>query len=508
MIKTATRYHDKTSYRRETLGGHGLDWENQPSPYKQYPGEILELPQPDTIPDVRLSSLLRSPETSQTILRPLTVRDLAGIIRLTYSLTAKARYPGGDMFYRCVASAGALYPTELYCAVSEVEGLKDGLYHVSVGRFGLSLLQSGDLRPEIGSCLVPPAMGMPRVQFLLSAIFFRSAWKYRDRSYRYHLLDTGHVVEHMLLALCAFALPASCTFDFQDERINRLLGFDQEKEVCLAVSHGAEHSRQEKIPEAFAQRDASYQAPSTVAVREVRYPPVLEAHAAGFEIRSTPPASFSAQVFRGAGISRRPLETVEEWPEVMSYGESVLHRRSRRNFIPEDLGEAQSAALLESVCRPGFEDHVGLGVYNQSITTGFLAGPGASLEPGFYLFDADGCSMMLVKQGDFLRSMAHICLDQMWLAGAAFHVVFLADLKRLEATWGPRGYRYAMLSAGRLGSRLYLAATALGLGCCGIGAFFDYEARELLGLAQNSRMLYLVAVGKVKGASPGEDRSA
>jgi hypothetical protein len=24
--------------------------------------------------------------------------------------------------------------------------------------------------------------------FFLSAIFFRSAWKYRDRSYRYHLL--------------------------------------------------------------------------------------------------------------------------------------------------------------------------------------------------------------------------------------------------------------------------------------------------------------------------------
>jgi nitroreductase len=55
-----------------------------------------------------------------------------------------------------------------------------------------------------------------------------------------------------------------------------------------------------------------------------------------------------------------------------------------------------------------------------------------------------------------------------------------------------------MLTAGRLGERLYLAATALGLGCCGIGAFYDFEAVELLDLKKESRLLYLVAVGPVK----------
>ncbi len=55
-----------------------------------------------------------------------------------------------------------------------------------------------------------------------------------------------------------------------------------------------------------------------------------------------------------------------------------------------------------------------------------------------------------------------------------------------------------MLTAGRMGERLYLTATTLGLGCCGIGAFYDWEAAELLGLNPNSRLLYLVAVGAVK----------
>jgi nitroreductase len=53
-----------------------------------------------------------------------------------------------------------------------------------------------------------------------------------------------------------------------------------------------------------------------------------------------------------------------------------------------------------------------------------------------------------------------------------------------------------MLNAGRLGQGLYLAATAMGLGCCGVGAFYDGEAAELLGLGAEGSLLYLVALGK------------
>jgi len=55
-----------------------------------------------------------------------------------------------------------------------------------------------------------------------------------------------------------------------------------------------------------------------------------------------------------------------------------------------------------------------------------------------------------------------------------------------------------MMMAGRMGERIYLAASSLGLGCCGIGAFYDEEARDLLGLNRESRVLYLVDVGPVK----------
>jgi hypothetical protein len=39
---------------------------------------------------------------------------------------------------------------------------------------------------------------------------------------------------------------------------------------------------------------------------------------------------------------------------------------------------------------------------------------------------------------------------------------------------------------------------AMGLDCCGIGGFYDNEVAELLKLNQESRLLYLVAVGPIK----------
>ena len=98
--------------------------------------------------------------------------------------------------------------------------------------------------------------------------------------------------------------------------------------------------------------------------------------------------------------------------------------------------------------------------------------------------------------------MARICLDQAWLTQAALHFLFIANIGKLEERWGPRGYRYALMTAGRLGERLYLTATALGLGCCGIGAFYDQEAADLLQLNSDSRLFYLVAVGPVKSRPP------
>ena len=41
MIHTSSEYHWKTSYARQQMTGHFLDWENQPNPFKKYSGTLL-----------------------------------------------------------------------------------------------------------------------------------------------------------------------------------------------------------------------------------------------------------------------------------------------------------------------------------------------------------------------------------------------------------------------------------------------------------------------------------
>jgi nitroreductase len=182
----------------------------------------------------------------------------------------------------------------------------------------------------------------------------------------------------------------------------------------------------------------------------------------------------------------------------MSYAEAVLKRRSMRNFVREELTADCMAALLRSLCSEiGAQGH-SKPTGSDVVSVGLLAGNVEGIEAGFYLLDRQNESIGPVCRGDMVDRMAHICLDQSWLANCAVHFLFLTNFELLEQNRGLRGYRHAMLSAGRLGQRIYVAATSMRLGCCGIGAFYDEEAVELLGLNGQSRLLYLVAVGPVK----------
>ena len=485
MIKTCLDYHEETSYDRNRMGGHFMDWANQPSVFKNYEGrEPILLPRDVELPRGRLSKLLAGEKTGA----PGSGMDpvaLSKLLLLTYTFTAQARAQVGSFYFRSAASAGALYPTELYAALQGVETLENGIYHYAIHHHGLVPLRKGDF-------------GAPGTTLFLTAIFFRSAWKYRARAYRYHLLDTGHVEENLLLALRALGLSYRVSYDFDDDRVNALLGLDEKREVTLALvslsGHEAPPGRGEipTLPQAVLNA-------SRVSAGEVDYPAIREIHDAGMHRAESMEQRVCTEngMVHELGLTPRTwtsLETNQPWPEIVNYPECVFMRRSKRNFVKAPVRKDAMAGLLAGLSAPS-------GVpYEAGLSVGFLAGQVEGMEPGFYLLDRVQKSTGMIAAGSYLGRMTQICLDQAWLANAGVHFLFLADLDLLDRTWGPRGYRYAMMTAGRLGQRLYVAASAMGLGCCGIGALYDEEARELLGLNENSRLLYLVAVGVVKRA--------
>ncbi len=494
-------YHRHTSYDRHQMEGHFLDWSNQPSVYKEYDDlKAVPLPVAAPAPEVSLSEIVLS-DRGEELPASFSLEQLSRIFSLAYCLTARSVHANGEFFYRSVPSAGALYPYELYVAARSLSGLPDGLYHYAISRRALVQVRPGNYLDELCSPLRPGAAEeAPRLMFFVTAIFFRSAWKYRARSYRYHLMDSGHLLESLILALKALGLPGELILDFDDEGINSFLGCDTEREVCLGlVSVGCQGefaglaaNLPAGLPEALA-------AASRVAPKEIVYPALQDIHLAGSRV-GAPPGVIPAMIGEVGDLptSWQPIPEAKVWPEQMPYGEAVRQRRSRRNFINEALPQAVFQAFTTLLCAgseaPGSRSRH----QRQTLALGFLAGNVEGLDPGCYWLDPSPHRIGMTRPGALLARMAHICLDQEWLTQASVHFFFVTNLGLLDKVWGARGYRYAMMTAGRLGQMVYMAATSLGLGCCGIGAFYDKEAAALLGLNEASAMLYLLGVGAVK----------
>jgi hypothetical protein len=90
----------------------------------------------------------------------------------------------------------------------------------------------------------------------------------------------------------------------------------------------------------------------------------------------------------------------------------------------------------------------------------------------------------LIKSGDFSEKAGYLCLEQD--LGKSSAVTFFLTTKS-------KNYQESYQKAGIIGHRLYLASNYLGIGCSGIGAYYDDEVCEFT--QENSMVLYALAIG-------------
>ena len=492
-IRSAWDYQLETSYDRLRMEEHFMDWANQPDVYKRYAEiEGIGLPSGFQWPEASLSKvILRDPSTGSP--EPLTKDKIAKFLLLSYTHTARLPVQGGYFYYRSAPSAGALYPCEMYVALDGIGDPEDGIHHYAVQNHSLISLRKGNPVPAIKGLV----QGLDDAHFqafvFITAIFYRSSWKYRKRAYRYHLLDTGHLLENVTSALKLLDIPHRIWFDFDDAGVNDLLCLDERREACLAVlgiECGAE-DREDIVPlEEGA--DGLRSAAGKISEKQTNYEEILDIHGASSVVikKDGPKAVRTPE----AGPDARSPESS---PEVMGFVDTVFRRRSRRNFLEQTVSREILDYFLRLILHQGFDPHE-IERFESALSVGLVIENVQGLDPGIYTLNASDASLNPVFQGRYAARMARVCLDQNWLADAAVHFCFIGDFHAMETVWGPRGYRYAMIAAGRLAERIYLGATTLGFGCCGIGAFYDKEAAELLNLKEHSRMLYLIAAGPMK----------
>lgn len=221
--------------------GSVANWGQPVELYKAYPGaRIVALPEPSLaggLPTARAIATRRSTRSYSG--QPMSLDELSRFLFLTSGISA-------DKFgnaRRTAPSSGALYPIEVYPIVHNVDGVERGVYHYAYREHALELVRTEDMRSRVvEQGLGQEFLGQCGAVLFVTMILQRMRPKYQDRSYRYGLLEAGHVGENAYLAATEMGLGACGVGAFMDDAMNEMLGVDGVEEAVvymLAVGHPA-----------------------------------------------------------------------------------------------------------------------------------------------------------------------------------------------------------------------------------------------------------------------------
>ncbi len=209
------------------------------------------------------------------------------------------------------------------------------------------------------------------------------------------------------------------------------------------------------------------------------------------------------------GMISLPEPRIDNGPSLWKV---LQKRRSIRDYIREPLSKLELSNLLwatqgitEIAPSPWFRTAPSAGALHP-IDTYLMVNRVEGLEPGIYFLRIADFVLEMKKQGDFSGQIAQAALDQLVVRSAAVVFIWVAVIHRSSQKYRERAYRYIYLDCGHIGQNLYLAAAAMSLGCCGIGAYFDEEVDEVVGVdGQEETTIYLTAVGKKEGLTRTEN---
>lgn len=502
-VSIAQHYHERTKYDPKTIyaKSNSLDWNQQPYPYKEY-----KLGTP-----FDLKRFLNEEPGDADDPAALWWHRLSRTLFCGYGLTGMIPTVGEPHYLRASPSAGGLYPAEIYLVSRGTPLLPAGLYNYQVKTHSLIHFWEDDVWTGLqNACLWNPVLESTQLALVITAVFFRSAWRYQDRAYRRIFLDTGHLLGNLELACAINNLRPHLIGGFADAAMNQLLYLDPEQEGTIAILPLADLlDVQQNLPLART---------ALPAPTQYSYPTVEDGELLGYFHRATQIELTSTKVDWKEVSPAKPLDkynfpfcfkvsTVTDpipWgEEFQALEETILKRRSTRAYSGEPLTLEELQALLDFTYQPqhyidqeldGKPDFFDLNLVETFVAVSSVTG----LDEGCYYYATKAQELRQIRFKNFRRELHFLCLGQDLGRDAAAVLFHTADLKAAVEQYGDRAYRYLHMDAGHLGQRLNLAAIRLNLGVSGIGGFFDDQVNEVLGIPVDEAVLYITTLGRPK----------
>ncbi len=183
--------------------------------------------------------------------------------------------------------------------------------------------------------------------------------------------------------------------------------------------------------------------------------------------------------------------------------EVMGRRRSVRHFKDEPMTKAELSQLLWAAqgithLEYGFRTAPSAGAL-YPVETYLVVNLVEHVDPGVYHYAVDRHELEQLRAGDFRIPVAQSALDQEMVYHASVVFIWTAVFARSKWKYKQRAYRYIYLDAGHIAQNVALAAVALNLGSCQVGALYDDEVNALLGIyGTEESVVYVTVVGKEK----------
>lgn len=199
---------------------------------RRYPHrDGVDLPRPRR-PRARLGSALdRRRSLAPRRCTPLGLAQVSTLLDCAYG--ARITAVGAR---RTVPSGGALYPLELYALCGAVEGARSGLHHYDPFTHRLEQLRDRAALRQLAAALVDASVvEQAALVLVVTAVLWRTRFKYGARGYRFALLEAGHVAQNVTLACAGLRLPVLPIGGFYDRSVDAVVGANSLDEVSLYV---------------------------------------------------------------------------------------------------------------------------------------------------------------------------------------------------------------------------------------------------------------------------------
>jgi SagB-type dehydrogenase family enzyme len=501
----AQHYHERTKYDPQTINtkNQALDWSQQPVPYKEYKiGTTFDLK--SYLTDAQ-SDTTRTPEQ-------VWWRRLSHLLLSSYGLTGMIPTMGDPHYLRAAPSAGGLYPAELYLISRGTPLLPAGLYNYQSKTHSLMHFWESDVWTKLQTaCFWHPILENTQLAIVVTAVFFRSSWRYQDRAYRRIFLDSGHLLGNLELACTLNDYRPHLVGTFIDETINQILYLDPDQEGTIAIVPLADLLEvKQNLPLARTVIPISAQPAAAANIPDGEL--LHHFHrATSISANQTIKANWKLPATEGQRADKynfpfcTKISTVTApiaWGEhLQDLEKTIFRRRSTRAYTGAALTLDELKALLDFTYQPqhytnqefdGEPDYFDLSLVETFIAVSSVTG----LEEGCYYYAPKAQELRQIRFKNFRKELHFLCLWQELGRDAAAVLFHTADLKAAVDTYGDRAYRYLHMDAGHLGQRLNLAAIQLNLGVSGIGGFFDDQVNEVLGIPADEAVLYITTLGR------------